>query len=108
VCAGFALVPHGTALGYLALTILVWTLGEMLVLPILNVVAAERAGPGIEGQYMGLYAMAYSLAFILAPVAGTFVYERLGPVALWHGIGIVGLILGLAFVGLSRFFPRGR
>ena len=107
VCAGFALVPHGTALGYLALTILVWTLGEMLVLPILNVVAAERAGPGFEGQYMGLYAMAYSIAFILAPVTGTFVYERLGSTALWHGMGVVGLILGLSFVALSRFFRPG-
>jgi len=107
VCAGFALVPHGTTLGYLALTILVWTLGEMLVLPILNAVAAERAGRGFEGQYMGLYAMAYSVAFILAPVTGTFVYERLGPGALWHGMGVVGLILGLCFVALSRVFRRG-
>ncbi len=108
VCAGFALVPHGMAVGYLALTILVWSLGEMLVLPILNAVAAERAGRGFEGQYMGLYAMAYSVAFIVAPVAGTFVYERFGPTALWHGMGVVGLILGLCFVALSRFFHRGR
>jgi predicted MFS family arabinose efflux permease len=106
ICAGYALVPHGSALGYLALTILVWTFGEMLVLPILNVVVAERAGRGYQGQYMGFYAMAYSVAFIVAPVTGTFIYDRLGPAALWHGIGIVGIALGASFVGLRRFFRQ--
>jgi MFS family permease len=104
VCAGYALVPYGASVGFLALTILVWTFGEMLVLPVLNAVAAERAGPGFEGQYMGLYAMAYSIAFILAPITGTLVYERLGPATLWHGMGLVGVTLGSSFWALSRFF----
>ena len=104
ICAGYALVPHGGTLGYLALTIFVWTFGEMLVLPILNVVVAERAGRGYQGQYMGMYAMAYSVAFIVAPVTGTFIYERLGPTALWHGIGIVGIVLGASFLTLRRYF----
>jgi predicted MFS family arabinose efflux permease len=104
ICAGYALVPHGMTLAYLALTIFVWTFGEMLVLPILNVVVAERAGRGFQGQYMGMYAMSYSIAFIVAPIAGTFVYERLGPAGLWHGIGIVGVLLGGSFLALRRYF----
>ncbi len=104
ICVGYALVPHGRTLAYLALTVFVWTFGEMLVLPILNVVVAERADRGYQGQYMGMYAMSYSIAFIVAPITGTFVYERLGSAALWHGIGIVGFVLGASFLTLRRYF----
>ena len=62
ICAGFALVPFGSSLGYLAATVLVWTIGEMLTLPILNVVVAERASHRYRGQYMGLFATSYSIA----------------------------------------------
>jgi predicted MFS family arabinose efflux permease len=104
LCGGLALIPLGTAAWYVALTVVVWTFGEMLALPILNVVVAERAEKGYRGQYMGLYTMAYSIAFIIAPVAGTYVYEHLGPHALWHGIGVLGLLLAVSMVALRKRF----
>jgi MFS family permease len=51
---------------------------------------------------MGLYTMAYSFAFIIAPIMGTFVYERFGPQSLWHGFGLLGVLLWLAFTALKR------
>ena len=44
LCFGFGLMPYGSSLAYLTFTVVVWSFGEMLVLPILNVVVAERAG----------------------------------------------------------------
>jgi MFS family permease len=76
----------------------------MLALPILNVVVAERAESGYRGQYMGMYTMAYSVAFIVAPIVGTTVYAHFGPHALWHGIGILGVVLAASFVALRRSF----
>jgi MFS family permease len=104
LCGGLALIPLGTAAWYVALTVAVWTVGEMLALPILNVVVAERADKGYRGQYMGLYTMAYSIAFIIAPVVGTAVYEQFGPHLLWHGIGILGILLSASMVALRRRF----
>lgn len=103
LCAGFALMPYHSATWYLALTVAVWTVGEMLSLPILNVLVAERAGAGMQGRYMGLYTMAFATAFIVAPVVGTYVYDELGPIALWHAMGIVGIGLVVGSVSLKPF-----
>jgi MFS family permease len=86
----------------MALTVAVWTFGEMLALPILNAIVGQRAAKGYRGQYMGLYTMAYSLAFIIAPIMGTYVYERFGPATLWHGFGFLGILLWLAFTTLKK------
>jgi predicted MFS family arabinose efflux permease len=102
VCLGFGLMPLGTTLAFAALTIVVWTVGEMLALPLLNVVVAERAGPGNQGRYMGLYTMAFSVAFIIAPAAGTWTYARFGPSILWVAIGGLGLPLLVASLALRR------
>ncbi|MEE8488314.1 MAG: MFS transporter [Gemmatimonadota bacterium] len=108
VCAGFALIPLGGSLVYLMFTIAVWTLGEMLALPLINAVVTERAGPGNQGRYMGLYTMAFSAAFVFAPACGMTVYERFGPNALWYGIGALGPPLWIWAIVLNRAFRKSR
>jgi predicted MFS family arabinose efflux permease len=104
LCGGLALIPLGKPAWFVAFTVVVWTFGEMLALPIINVVAAERAEKGYRGQYMGMYTMAYSIAFIVAPIVGTSVYAHFGPHALWHGIGALGIVLAASMMGLRRSF----
>jgi MFS family permease len=94
----------GESAWFVALTVVVWTLGEMLALPIINVLVAERAEKGYRGQYMGMYTMAYSIAFIVAPVLGTSVYAHFGPHVLWYGIGALGIVLAASMTGLRRSF----
>jgi MFS family permease len=96
----------GTTVAFAALTIAVWTVGEMLALPLLNVVVAERAGPGNQGRYMGLYTMAFSVAFIIAPAAGTWTYARFGPSILWVAIGGLGVPLLVASLALRSKLGR--
>ncbi len=108
VCFGFALMPLGSGVIYAAFTVAVWTLGEMLALPLMNAVVADRAGSANRGRYMGLYTMAFSVAFIVAPAAGTWVYERLGPDALWYLVGILGLPLFAGAWGLRVSLGKTR
>jgi MFS family permease len=107
LCFGYGLMPFGDGVPWVLVTVAVWTFGEMLALPILNVVVAARAPSSHRGQYMGVYTMAFSIAFILAPVAGTYVYDRFGSDALWYGIGGLGFILWIAALRLRRsLFPE--
>lgn len=107
LCLGYGLTAYGATMWFMALTVVVWTFGEMLALPVLNAVVAERASEGYEGQYMGLYAMAFSVAFIVAPLAGTTVYDRFGPAVLWNSIGGVGILLWISFTAMrSRLGGR--
>jgi len=106
LCAGLSLMPFGSSVLFVAATIAVWTVGEMLALPLINVVVAERAASSQRGRYMGLYMMAFATAFIIAPVSGTWAFDSLGPDALWYGIGLLGFPMTAATVLLVRYLDR--
>jgi predicted MFS family arabinose efflux permease len=99
---GFALMPFGRGFFYAAFTVVVWTFGEMLSMPLLGSLIATRAGPGNEGKYMGMFSFAFSFSMIIGPLIGTAVYGKLGPKTLWFGCGVTGVFLYAAFFLLSR------
>jgi predicted MFS family arabinose efflux permease len=107
-CAGLALMPFGRSIGFVLFTILVWTVGEMLALPLTNGVVARRAEPRNLGRYMGAYTMAFSAAFVFAPAAGTWVLERFGADALWLSIGACGAALWVGALALEPLFRPER
>ncbi len=103
--AGFGLMPLGSGRLFAAATVLVWTVGEMLTLPMANSVASTRT-PGGGGRYLGAYFLAFSGAFVLAPIIGTAVYGRYGPTALWFGVAAVGCVLCVACLWLAPRFRQ--
>ena len=74
----------------------------------MNAVVADRAGPANRGRYMGMITMSFAVAFMLAPLAGTFVYDRLGPDTLWYGVGLLGLPLWAGALILAGPLRRPR
>ena len=106
LCTGFALLPLGTAPWSLAVTVLVWTCGEMLTTPLLESFVARRSPVENRGQYMGMFSAAFSVAFVLAPVGGTWVYGQYGYLTLWSLCGLLGVILLVAFFLLSTAVSR--
>jgi MFS family permease len=108
VCGGLALLAVGSWWMFAVLAMIVLTVGEMLSMPITNAVVADRAGTGLVGQYMGVYTLAFSTAFVIGPIVGTAVYENFGPRVLWLGIGALGIVLALAFAALSRPLAKPR
>ncbi len=105
-CGGLALLPFGRGFGYLACTVVIWTLGEMLVFPLVTSAVAARAPEESGGTYMGLLSLSFAAAFVVAPLAGTWVYEQLGPRVLWLGCGAVGLLVGAGFQAVARATAR--
>jgi predicted MFS family arabinose efflux permease len=108
VCAGFGMIRFGSSVSFAALAVAVWTFGEMLALPFTNSIVAHRAGPGSRGRYMGAYGTSFSLANVLAPVAGTAIYQRLGTDVLWFTVAAIGPLLWLAFEVLGRTLWKKR
>jgi len=100
-CLGFALLPLGTTFVFVLGTVVIWTFGEMIAAPTSEGFVASRAAPSARGRFMGLYVMSWSLAFVVAPVAGTFVYSRFGPGPLWLGCGLLGVVLACGFLVLA-------
>jgi predicted MFS family arabinose efflux permease len=105
VCVGLGLMPLGRGFGFALATVCVWTVGEMLSLPFSNVLVARRGGAGGSGPAMGLYTAVFSIAAVLAPAAGMFVYHRIGPHAVWWFAGALAVPLAATCLALA---PRLR
>jgi predicted MFS family arabinose efflux permease len=100
-CAGFALLPLGSGFAFVVVTVAIWTVGEMLVFPIVSSAVADRAPQETRGAYMGLLNLAFASAFVVAPLVGTWVYQNLGPQRLWYGCGVVGVIVWAGFQAVA-------
>jgi len=95
--AGLGLMPLGRGFAFAAFTVAVWTFGEMLSMPLVTALIAGRADDATRGRYMGVFSFGFSLAFIIAPAAGTAVYGRFGGEVLWFGCAGVSFLLAGAF-----------
>jgi predicted MFS family arabinose efflux permease len=84
-----ALVTESTGL---VITIIIWTIGEMIFFPVTASYVSEIAPPEKRGEYMGYYQMTFSLGFMIGPWLGTEIYERFGAFNLWLIIMGIGLI----------------
>jgi MFS family permease len=100
---GFAMTGIADNVPFLAFTVVVWTLGEMIYAPVSGAFVTDLAPERFRGRYMGIWHSIYSAGMILGPVMGTWIYER-SPTALW----ITSLIVGAAAAGLALVKPRSR
>jgi len=84
----------GSATG-VALMVVVWTFGEMILLPGSAAFAADAAPPERRGEYLGIYSMSFSSAFAVAPWLGARTMELWSPRALWAGAALCGALSAL-------------
>jgi MFS family permease len=113
--AGFVLVGIGYGLTSLAstvaaytATILVWTLGEITAASVLQAVVADLAPADLRGRYGGLYGMAWSGGFLLAPLGGTQLLGTGGAAALWLTCAALAFVAAAAQLALAPAIRRRR
>ena len=66
-----------------AVTVVIWTFGEMFFFPGMAAYLTDIAPARRRGEYMGLSQMVMGLAFMLGPWAGMLVLDRFGAKTLW-------------------------
>lgn len=106
VSAGFGLLPWAPTTWWVAATVAVWTLGEMLGAPMFVAWISNRAGKASQGAYMAAFGLCFAVAAIGAPALGTWAYARLGPDGLWHACLAIGVVDMAAFLLLARSARR--
>jgi MFS family permease len=93
---GFGLTAFAHAPLFYAVTVLIWTLGEMLNSPSNSTLIAELSPASLRGRYQGLFSLSWSIAAFLAPTLGGFVQQHAGNTAVWLSCGAIGLIVAAA------------
>jgi len=103
---GFGLVPLAASTAAYAGTVALWTLGEIVMVPVSGAFTARLAPLELRGTYQGVYAAAWGLAALVGPAAGGMLYERAGEPVLWATCLVVGFVAAAGFLGLTRMPER--
>ncbi|AGZ46312.1 MDR family MFS transporter [Actinoplanes friuliensis] len=101
---GFGLNAFAGAAALYVLSVVIWTLGEMLQTPSNSALVAELSPAALRGRYQGVNSLSWSAGSALAPIVGGFVQQHLGSTALWLGCAAIGVVVaaGQIFSGPSR------
>jgi MFS family permease len=88
------------------LSMVVMTIGELIVSPTATAYTANLAPPDMRGRYMSIYGLTWGAAAGIAPVVGGFLNDNFGPITIWYGGFIVGLLATAGFLILARRHPE--
>jgi MFS family permease len=103
---GFGYTALASTLPFYMLSVAIWTIGEIAGTAVGPAIIADLSPPDLRGLYQGVFGSAWGLSFFFGPLAGGWVYEHLGKNALWFGCLLLGIVIALGFLLLSRKAKR--
>jgi MFS family permease len=80
---GFGMIGLWMHWSWFLLSVVLWTIGEILVMPQMAAFVADWAPPPARGRYMALYSATWSLAVVISPMLFLPLHARLGERAFW-------------------------
>lgn len=104
MAVGYVLIGAGFGLNYFAHSVpalvacmMVFTLGEMLALPMASAYVADLAPPHMRGRYMGVNGMTWALSLVLGPLLGLKLLT-FSAGALWISCAVLGLVAAVVIL----------
>ena len=96
---GFALNAWAETLAAFAVTVFIWTIGEIVYAPVASAYVADIAPTHLRGRYQGAWDLTWGLAFMLGPGLGAAFFAWHGD-AFWLFCGVLGVLsAGLLLAG---------
>jgi MFS family permease len=74
------------------LSCLVWTTGEMLFMPMSELLCYENGGAKRKGRAIGTYQSVYAISAVIGPATGGYIYQHLNGNVVWYLCAILGII----------------
>jgi MFS family permease len=99
---GFALKAVVSHIGLFVLTVVIWTIGEIMLASLQPTVVAQLAPEDLRGRYLGAYNTLFGIATVLTGPLGGLVYERWGGRVLFAGCGAAGVVAVVLYAALAR------
>ncbi|WP_329553748.1 MDR family MFS transporter [Streptomyces sp. NBC_00696] len=102
---GFGLTAFAGSVGVFALTVCVWTLGEMINAPTQTGLVVRLSPVQGRGRYQGMYTLSWAVAALVAPLMSGAVIDHLGAAWLWAMCAAVGTVAAVGYGALMRRVP---
>ncbi|TDA66515.1 MAG: MFS transporter [Chloroflexi bacterium] len=95
---GFSMFGWVSAYYLFALAIVVITIGEMIVVPTSQALAANFAPEEMRGRYMAVFSLLWMIPATIGPGAAGYILDNYNPDLLWYIGGVLCAISALGYV----------
>jgi len=110
--AGFTMIGFVNGIALFLLAVIIITIGEMIVFPTNQALAANFAPADMRGRYMAVYGLAWTIPAAIGPAAAGLILDHYDPNLLWYIGGILCTVSAISFYALhlwlgaqQRFAP---
>jgi MFS family permease len=97
---GFTLFGMVAAYTLFALNIVIITIGEMIVMPTSQALAANFAPSAMRGRYMAIFGLSWAIPSTVGPAAAGYILDNFNPDLLWYIGGAICALSVLAYYAL--------
>lgn len=94
---GFALYGFVAAYWLFMLAMVIITIGEMIVSPVAQAVAARMAPRHMRGRYLAMYGFSWAIPTAIGPLAAGLIMDNHDPNLVWIAAGVLGLVAATAY-----------
>jgi predicted MFS family arabinose efflux permease len=92
----------GASLSIVLLSMLIITIGEMLMFPFINTYWVARSKEHNRGQYASIFTISFSLAHVMAPTVGSQIVKHFGFNVLWDTVTGICILAALFFYQFKK------
>lgn len=105
---GVASVALGKGFWGFWTSMVIISIGELIMVPTSSTFVANQAPPDMRGRYMSIYGLTWSISQGIGPVFGGFLNDNFGPRTIWYGGGLVGSVSVVLFMLYSTLPSMSR
>lgn len=98
---GFAMYGLDATLLYYAFAMVIITIGEMVIVPVSQAIAARFAPEDMRGRYLAMFGFSYSIPFAIGPLLAGLIMDNYDPRWVWYASGILGSLGVLGYLYLN-------
>jgi MFS family permease len=98
---GFGFTALASNFPLFALSVAIWTLGEIAGTAVGPTIIADLSPIDLRGLYQGIFGAAWGLSYFAGPLVGGWVYENLGADTLWISCLVTGIVIAFCYLALS-------
>jgi MFS family permease len=103
---GFALFGMVAAYTLFVLNIIIITIGEMIVVPTSQTIAANFAPEDMRGRYMAMFGLSWAIPSVVGPYLAGKILDNYNPNLLWYLGGVICGLSVLAYYALHLRLGR--
>jgi MFS family permease len=99
---GFSMFGFVWAYFLFVFAIVLITIGEMIVMPVSQALAANFSPTDMRGRYMAVFSLAWAVPATIGPWAAGMVLDNYDPNFVWYAAGIICFISMIGFLWLNQ------